>query len=256
MASSNFFFSDLQIGRCSYGVQARLLRFRQSGRIRRGGEIQFIDLLFVDGHIGRCSYGVQARLLRFRQSGRIRRGGEIQFIDLLFVDGHGGDGKATSNTADRSSAKMHMPQTTMKSLCNSLLFSDSLKSEYQQEEDLKNLSTQLYSAAIVVETPKDYMIKALVNTVVHLDAVIYKVNEFVDEKVDQVAGTELRKLEADKALRGDLQPEQAPSSATKTGILPTTPWTLMKQIHQAWLRKRRVASAPLVQQVQQTINPT
>ncbi|GKU89075.1 hypothetical protein SLEP1_g3265 [Rubroshorea leprosula] len=81
----------------------------------------------------------------------------------------------------------------------SLLFSDSLK-------DLKNLRTQLYSAAeyfelsytndeqkqIVMETLKDYAIKALVNTVDHLGSVTYKVNDLLDEKVDEVSGTELR----------------------------------------------------------------
>lgn len=44
----------------------------------------------------------------------------------------------------------------------------------------------------MVETLKDYAIKALVNTVDHLGSVTYKVNDFVDEKVDEVAGTELR----------------------------------------------------------------
>lgn len=81
----------------------------------------------------------------------------------------------------------------------SLLFSDSLK-------DLKNLRKQLYSAAeyfelsytndeekqIVVDTLKDYAIKALVNTVDHLGAVSYKVNNIIDQKVEEVSGTELR----------------------------------------------------------------
>nr|DAD17942.1 TPA_asm: hypothetical protein HUJ06_019405 [Nelumbo nucifera] len=85
------------------------------------------------------------------------------------------------------------------SMQQSLLFSDSLK-------DLKNLRTQLYSAAeyfelsytnddqkqIVVETLKDYAIKALVNTVDHLGSVTYKVNGLLDEKVVEVSGTELR----------------------------------------------------------------
>ncbi|CAK7324192.1 unnamed protein product [Dovyalis caffra] len=85
------------------------------------------------------------------------------------------------------------------SMQQSLLFSDSLK-------DLKNLRTQLYSAAeyfelsytnddqkqIVVETLKDYAIKALVNTVDHLGSVTYKVNDLLDEKVDEVSGTEFR----------------------------------------------------------------
>ncbi|CAN8252176.1 unnamed protein product [Cochlearia groenlandica] len=94
------------------------------------------------------------------------------------------------------------------SMRQSLLFSDSLK-------DLKNLRTQLYSAAeyfelsytndeqkqTVVETLKDYAIKALVNTVDHLGSVTYKVNDFVDEKVDEVAGTELRVSCIEQRLR-------------------------------------------------------
>nr|DAD36226.1 TPA_asm: hypothetical protein HUJ06_006866 [Nelumbo nucifera] len=85
------------------------------------------------------------------------------------------------------------------SMQQSLLFSDSLK-------DLKNLRAQLYSAAeyfelsytnddqkqIVVETLKDYAIKALVNTVDHLGSMTYKVNGLLDEKVEEVSGTELR----------------------------------------------------------------
>ncbi|KAI4307095.1 hypothetical protein L6164_030319 [Bauhinia variegata] len=81
----------------------------------------------------------------------------------------------------------------------SLLFDDSLK-------DLKNLRAQLYSAAeyfelsytnddqkqIVVETLKDYAVKALVNTVDHLGSVTYKVNDLLDEKVVEVSGAELR----------------------------------------------------------------
>lgn len=90
----------------------------------------------------------------------------------------------------------------------SLLFSDSLK-------DLKNLRTQLYSAAeyfelsytnddqkqIVIETLKDYAIKALVNTVDHLGSVTYKVNDLLDVKVDEVSGTELRVSCIEQRLR-------------------------------------------------------
>ncbi|XP_009623775.1 protein ABIL2 isoform X2 [Nicotiana tabacum] len=85
------------------------------------------------------------------------------------------------------------------SMHQSMLFSDSLK-------DLKNLRKQLYSAAeyfelsysndeqkeVVVNTLKDYAIKALVNTVDHLGSVTYKVSDLLDEKVDEVSGTELR----------------------------------------------------------------
>uniref|UniRef100_M1BLB4 Protein ABIL2 n=1 Tax=Solanum tuberosum TaxID=4113 RepID=M1BLB4_SOLTU len=85
------------------------------------------------------------------------------------------------------------------SMHQSMLFSDSLK-------DLKNLRKQLYSAAeyfelsysndeqkdVVVDTLKEYAIKALVNTVDHLGSVTYKVSDLLDEKVDEVSGTELR----------------------------------------------------------------
>ncbi|KAJ8536899.1 hypothetical protein K7X08_035300 [Anisodus acutangulus] len=85
------------------------------------------------------------------------------------------------------------------SMHQSMLFSDSLK-------DLKNLRKQLYAAAeyfelsysndeqkdVVVDTLKEYAIKALVNTVDHLGSVTYKVSDLLDEKVDEVSGTELR----------------------------------------------------------------
>ncbi|KAF7830729.1 protein ABIL2-like isoform X1 [Senna tora] len=97
----------------------------------------------------------------------------------------------------------------------SLLFDDSLKvlvnyfSHLEQNSqliDLKNLRAQLYSAAeyfelsytnddqkqIVVETLKDYAIKALVNTVDHIGSVTYKVNDLLEEKVDEVSDAELR----------------------------------------------------------------
>ncbi|GMN31455.1 hypothetical protein TIFTF001_003264 [Ficus carica] len=80
-----------------------------------------------------------------------------------------------------------------------ILFSESLN-------DLKNLRKQLYSAAeyfessyskgdqkqIVVETLKDYTIKALINTVDHLGSMAEKVNNFVDEKIVEVAGIDLK----------------------------------------------------------------
>ncbi|KAG7556331.1 hypothetical protein ISN44_As11g023720 [Arabidopsis suecica] len=111
-----------------------------------------------------------------------------------------------------AAATMPMPREASNydeiSMRQSMLFSDSLK-------DLKNLRTQLYSAAeyfelsytndeqkqIVVETLKDYALKALVNTVDHLGSVTYKVNDFVDEKVDEVAGTELRVSCIEQRLR-------------------------------------------------------
>ncbi|KAK9724830.1 hypothetical protein RND81_05G101600 [Saponaria officinalis] len=85
------------------------------------------------------------------------------------------------------------------SMQESLLFADSLK-------DLKNLRTQLYSAAeyfessyinddqkqLVIDTLKEYAIKALVNTVDHLGSVTYKVNDLLDEKIEEVCGTKTR----------------------------------------------------------------
>ncbi|KVI04655.1 hypothetical protein Ccrd_017028 [Cynara cardunculus var. scolymus] len=87
----------------------------------------------------------------------------------------------------------------------SLLFADSLKA-ISSSRDLKNLRKQLYAAAeyfelsytnddqkqLVVDTLKDYAIKALVNTVDHLGAVSYKVNDILGEKVNEVSATELR----------------------------------------------------------------
>lgn len=80
-----------------------------------------------------------------------------------------------------------------------LLFSESLK-------DLKSLRSQLYSAAeyfelsytnddhkqVVVNTLKDYAVKALVNTVDHLGSVSYKVDDLLNEKVDEVSASEIR----------------------------------------------------------------
>ncbi|KAL4557183.1 hypothetical protein LXL04_035355 [Taraxacum kok-saghyz] len=85
------------------------------------------------------------------------------------------------------------------SMHETLIFSESLK-------DLTNLRKQLYSAAeyfelsytnddqkqMVVDTLKDYAIKAIVNTVDHLGAVSNKVDNIFDDKVEEVSGTELR----------------------------------------------------------------
>lgn len=43
----------------------------------------------------------------------------------------------------------------------------------------------------MVETLKDYTIKAIVNTVDHLGSVSYKVNDLLEEKVVEVSGAEL-----------------------------------------------------------------
>ncbi|XP_076944221.1 protein ABIL2-like [Bidens hawaiensis] len=73
-------------------------------------------------------------------------------------------------------------------------------------QDLKNLRKQLYAAAeyfelsytnddqkrLVVDTIKDYAIKALVNTVDHLGAVSCKLNDMLGQEVDEFSQTELR----------------------------------------------------------------
>ncbi|KAA8540054.1 hypothetical protein F0562_026746 [Nyssa sinensis] len=111
-----------------------------------------------------------------------------------------------------SSASLPLPREPANydevSMQQSLLFSDSLR-------ELKNLRTQLYSAAeyfelsysnddqkqIVVDTLKDYAIKALVNTVDSLGSVTCKVNDLLDEKVDEVSGTVLRLSCIEQRLR-------------------------------------------------------
>lgn len=44
----------------------------------------------------------------------------------------------------------------------------------------------------MVDTLKDYTLKAVVNTVDHLGAVSCKVNDLLSEKVNEVSETELR----------------------------------------------------------------
>lgn len=73
-----------------------------------------------------------------------------------------------------------------------LLFSENVK-------DLKNLSKQLYSASeyfelsyskekekkVVIESLKDYVIQALVNSVDHLGSIAFKLNSFLDNQKQQ-----------------------------------------------------------------------
>ncbi|KAJ3694505.1 hypothetical protein LUZ60_009985 [Juncus effusus] len=89
-----------------------------------------------------------------------------------------------------------------------LLFSDSLK-------DLKNLRTQLYSAAdyfelfyknnsrkpAMINGLKDYTVEALVSTVDHLGFVSYKVNNLLIEKVDEVSEAEFRVSTVEQRVR-------------------------------------------------------
>ncbi|KAJ0570088.1 putative ABI family protein [Helianthus annuus] len=100
-----------------------------------------------------------------------------------------------------SSAETALPDPTNydeTAMQQSLHFADNLK-------DLKNLRKQLYAAAeyfelsytnddqkqLVVDTIKDYAIKAIVNTVDHLGAVSCKLNDLLGQKVNEVSQTEL-----------------------------------------------------------------
>lgn len=83
----------------------------------------------------------------------------------------------------------------------SLIFADSLK-------DLRNIRTQLYSAAeffedsyhkngndqLLFESLKDYASKAFISTIDHLGSVASKVNAFLDENIDEAFETNLRVL--------------------------------------------------------------
>ncbi|KAL4383376.1 hypothetical protein GQ457_15G011140 [Hibiscus cannabinus] len=110
------------------------------------------------------------------------------------------------------SSATYVPQESSHSdellMQQSLHFSNTLK-------DLKSLRKQLYSAAeyfeitynketqkdVVEDTLKDYAIKALVNTVDHLGAVAYKVNNFLDGKMGEFSEMDLRLSCLEQRLR-------------------------------------------------------
>ncbi|XP_078429121.1 putative protein ABIL2 [Wolffia australiana] len=116
----------------------------------------------------------------------------------------------TSSSSSSSSAASEEESPTFSdlSLRETLLFSDSLK-------DLRDLRSQLYSAAeyfelsyssdehkqTVVDSLKDYAVKALVNTVDHLGSVSCKVDGFLCDKVVQVSAAELRVNSIEQRLR-------------------------------------------------------
>lgn len=114
--------------------------------------------------------------------------------------------------SETPSIPTNVPQETSNSdeyfLQHSLVFAESLK-------DLKNLRVQLYSAAeyfessykkhdykqLVVETLKDYASKALISTVDHLGSVAYKVDSFLDKKVNEMSATRLQFSRLEQRLR-------------------------------------------------------
>ncbi|URD73060.1 hypothetical protein MUK42_24154 [Musa troglodytarum] len=115
------------------------------------------------------------------------------------------------------------------SMDQSLLFSDSLK-------DLKNLRSQLYSAAeyfelsyatddhkqFVVNTLREYAIKAVVNTVDHLGSVSFKVTGLLEAKVDEVSGAESRVscIEQDLSLPRTRGPRRALATVAEGKSMP------------------------------------
>ncbi|KAL6349552.1 hypothetical protein AAG906_034209 [Vitis piasezkii] len=125
---------------------------------------------------------------------------QLTFFSIREVKAPGFSFSSMESVASSSSVAHQEPSNYDEySMQQSLLFGDSLK-------DLKSLRKQLYSAAeyfeqcyhkddqkqIVLETLKDYAIKALVNTVDHLGSVTYKVNTFLDNKIGEVHETELQ----------------------------------------------------------------
>lgn len=54
------------------------------------------------------------------------------------------------------------------------------------------LFLECFSVCRVINTLKNYAIKALVNTVDHLGSVTYKVSDILDEQVNEVSRAELR----------------------------------------------------------------
>ncbi|KAH9287553.1 hypothetical protein KI387_031670, partial [Taxus chinensis] len=72
--------------------------------------------------------------------------------------------------------------------------------------ELKNLRPQLYSAAeycevsylnnlhkqTVVENLKDYLVKALINTIDHLGSVSYKLNDLLNQQINDISSAHLR----------------------------------------------------------------
>ncbi|KAJ4893787.1 hypothetical protein Rs2_20581 [Raphanus sativus] len=66
-APETVFFSDLKSGRCSSFVEARLLRFWEARNIKRGGELMWVDILFVDVNSTMMQASISAsRLSRFQ----------------------------------------------------------------------------------------------------------------------------------------------------------------------------------------------
>ncbi|MQL89890.1 hypothetical protein Taro_022489 [Colocasia esculenta] len=174
------------------------------------------------------------------ESGRGPGGVETEAFHARFPTALASMGTLSPSSTSIRSCQDACPTYDELSMQQSLLFSDILK-------DLKNLRSQLYSAAEyfelsftndeqkqmygtpchlaciflgslspnshqrtqilelslcrVVDTLKDYAIKALVNTVDHLGSVSYKVNDLLDEKFDEVSGTELRVYCIEQRLR-------------------------------------------------------
>ncbi|KAG2250523.1 hypothetical protein Bca52824_080659 [Brassica carinata] len=62
MAISRILLSDLKAGRCSNNVEMRLLRSWEARNVKKGGELMWIDLLFVDEKYIRVHHEAMPRL--------------------------------------------------------------------------------------------------------------------------------------------------------------------------------------------------
>ncbi|CAA0811212.1 Protein ABIL2 [Striga hermonthica] len=105
---------------------------------------------------------------------------------------------STSTTFSVKASQM-VPNSDEMFFLQSLSFQDSLK-------DLRTLRQQLYAAAehfetffdeddsrqSVIESSKDYVAKALINTVDHLGSVADRLNSFLDEKTKELEATNNR----------------------------------------------------------------
>lgn len=114
-------------------------------------------------------------------------------------------------------------------LKHTLLFAESLK-------DLRNIRGQMYSAAehfelsyknhqhqqLVEETLRDYITKALISTVDHLGSVAYKVDSFLEEKVNEISSARLQFSGIEQRLRATQQFSNLKGRSRQSFVADTT----------------------------------
>ncbi|WZZ18730.1 hypothetical protein YC2023_111819 [Brassica napus] len=66
LSAPKVFFSDLNSGKCSSVVEARLLRFWEARNVKRGGELMWVDMLLIDVNAMMQATINANRLSRFR----------------------------------------------------------------------------------------------------------------------------------------------------------------------------------------------